>query len=163
VPRARSAAAADGAVGAAAHAHALALVALHAPSVDPANGDARRLRRLLAHELAHVLAAERTGSVKRLGDGNRGMRLAEWVDEGFAVNLAAAVTAEPGIIDSARSRASGVPMSDDALAAAFRDLNAPERSSAFAIATARVWRALQAHGLAFVFEHLSDPERWTQR
>ena len=136
------------------HTPALALIAVQAPSVDARNGDPARMRRHLCHELAHVFAAERTGSVKRLGDGNRGMRLASWVDEGFAVSVAAAAAQQPDIIDAALARSSGATLSDAELAAAFDDLRSPDRDAAFAIATARIWRAVQAHGFRFVFASL---------
>lgn len=136
------------------HTPALALVALQAPSVDPRNGDAQRMRRHLCHELGHLFAAERTGSVKRLGDGNRGLRLASWVDEGFAENVAAAAAQRPDIIDAALQRAATATPSEERLVAAFDDLGSPDRDAAFAIATARIWRAVQAHGLRCVFDSL---------
>jgi hypothetical protein len=137
------------------HTRELSLVALQAPAVDPRNGDLARMRRHLCHELAHVFAAERTGSVKRLGDDNRHMRIPEWVDEGFAENVAAEVAARPDIIDEALKRSSVVTMSDDELTRAFRDLNAKYREVAYATATARIWRAVQTRSLRFVFENLA--------
>ena len=142
------------------HTPSLALVALQAPAVDRRNADPRRMRRHLCHELGHVFSHEKTGSVKQLGDGDRGMRLASWVDEGFAQSIAALVAAQPEIIQAAVERASIATRSADQLAAAFGDLGSPDRSAAFAIATARVWRAVHAHGIRFVFEHLSRPEIW---
>jgi hypothetical protein len=142
------------------HTPALALVALQAPAVDPLNGDPERMRRHLCHELAHVFSAERTGSVKRLGDEDRGMRLSSWVDEGFAENVAAAAAARPDIIEAALQRSSVAEMSDERLASAFGDLSSTDRAAAFATATARVWRAAQARGLKFVFENLSRPRSW---
>ncbi|HEX6838937.1 MAG TPA: hypothetical protein VF334_20300 [Polyangia bacterium] len=136
------------------HTSTLALVALQAPSVDPRNGDVQRMRRLLCHELAHVLVAERTGSVKRLGDGNRGMRVSSWVDEGLAVCVAAAAAQQPDVIDAALERSAAAALSEDALAAAFDDLTSRDRDAAFAVATARIWRAVQAHGFRFVFAGL---------
>ena len=44
-----------------------------------------------------MFSAERTGSTKRLGDANRGMRLASWVDEGFAETVAATSAGRPGV------------------------------------------------------------------
>jgi len=136
------------------HTPELALVALQAPSVDSRNGDARRMRRHLAHELAHVFVAERTASVKRLGDGNRGMRVQSWVDEGFAENVAAALDDERQVVDAALARSARTTMTDDTLAAAFDDLASTTRDDAFAVATARMWRAVQAHGFRFVFASL---------
>jgi hypothetical protein len=83
------------------HTPELALIAWQSPVADPRNGDPERMRRHLAHELAHVFTAERTGSVKSLGDGDRGMRIAPWIDEGFAVVVAATVTDKPDLIDAA--------------------------------------------------------------
>jgi len=137
------------------HTRELSLVALQAPAVDPQNGDSERMWRHLCHELGHVFSAERTGSIKRLGDDNRHMRIPEWADEGFAEVVAAEVAARPDIIDTALRRSSVVSMSDDEMARAFRDLNSKVRDVASATATARVWRAVQTRGLRFVFEHLA--------
>jgi hypothetical protein len=143
------------------HTRKLALIALQAPGIDARNGDRQRLRRHVCHELSHVFSAERTGSVKRLGDDDRGMRLSSWVDEGFAENVAASAAARPDVIEAALKSSAVANLSDDQLAVAFRDLNSADRGSAFATATTRIWRALQAHGFEFVFENLSRPERWS--
>ena len=41
------------------------------------------------------------------------------------------------------------------------DLDSADRSVAFAVATATVWRVMEKHGLPFVISHLDDPGRWT--
>ncbi len=137
-----------------------ALVALQAPIVDPRNGDPRRMQRHICHELAHVFAAERTNSVKRLGDEDRGMHLLSWVNEGFAENVAASSLSRPEIVHTALRRLPTADMANERLETAFRALDAPERKLAFAVATVRVWRALETHGYRFVFENLSCPEKW---
>jgi hypothetical protein len=142
------------------HASDVALLALQAPTVNPRNGDERRMRRHLCHELAHIFAAERTGSVKRLGDGNRGMRIAAWVDEGFAEVLASRVAGQPEVIDAALQNADTTTLGDDEIAAAFDELSSPNRRAAFALATARVWRAVEQRGFRFVFDHLADVHAW---
>lgn len=139
---------------------ACAMLVLLGPNVDPRNGDRRRMHRHICHELAHVFAAERTGSVKHLGDGDRGMRLASWVNEGFAENVAATAAERPDIIEAAVQRCSGLAMSSEAMDAAFADLESAQRSLAFAFATARVWRAVHRHGYPYVFENLACDRAW---
>lgn len=111
--------------------------------------------RHVCHELAHVFTAERTGSVKRLGDHDIGMRLPRWLDDGFAVCVAAAVAGRPDTIEAALARSAAAEMSEEQLHAAFGDLASPDRSLAFAIATARVWQEVQAHGFPAVFAELA--------
>src|SRR5688572_2116457 len=82
-----------------------ALVALQSAEADPRNGDPARMIRHVCHELAHVASYERTGSVKRLGDGDRGMRIAPWIDEGFAECVAIAAADRHDILEAARVRA----------------------------------------------------------
>lgn len=141
------------------HTRELALIAAQSPAADPRNGDAARMRRHLCHELAHVCSAERTGSVKRLGDGGRDMRLPSWLDEGFAVNVAAAATASPELVEAAIAACAGQAMSSERMAAAFADLNSPDRELAFATATAHVASDIRAHGLTVVFERLAPSWR----
>lgn len=38
----------------------------------------------LVHEIAHRFAAEKTGSIKQLGDGDRSMHVSAWLNEGLA-------------------------------------------------------------------------------
>jgi hypothetical protein len=155
------------------HAKGESLLAVQAPSVDDMNGDERRMRRHICHELAHTFAAERTGSLKRLGDGNCGMRIASWVDEGFAVVLASRVADQPDVIEAVLRNADspsqpnsrqGEPgtteLSEDEIAAAFDDFSSPDRRAAFALATVRVWQAVDRHGYRFVFDHLDDVHAW---
>jgi len=136
------------------HTPALALIAWQSPAADPRNGDRVRMRRHLAHELGHVFTAERTGSVKSLGDGDRGMRIAPWIDEGFADVVAATVADRPDVIERALANADS--RTDEQLAAAFRDLGSPDRAVASAIATARMWRTVQLQGFPRVFETLAN-------
>ncbi len=142
------------------HAATFALVALQSAAAHARNADERRMRRHLAHELAHVFSAERTHSTKYLGDTDANMRLLPWVDEGFAEVVAALVGPRPDVFDAALQRASCLNMDDARMNAVFRDLNSPERADASAVATARVWRAARLHGLDIVFDNLQHPERW---
>lgn len=140
---------APGALLAPLHTPELALIAVQSPAADRRNGDPVRMRRHLAHELMHVFTAERTGSVKFLGDGDRGMRIAPWIDEGFAEVVAATVAERPDLIDAALANTE--QRTDEQLAAAFRDLESPDRAVAFAVATARMWHAVQRQGFAGTF------------
>ena len=133
-----------------------ALIAWQSPAADPRNADRARMRRHLAHELTHVFTAERTGSVKSLGDGDRGMRIEPWIDEGFAEVVAATVADRPNLIEDALAVME--TRTDEQLAAAFRDLDSPDRAIAFAVATARMWHAVQRQGFAHVFEALANSD-----
>lgn len=121
------------------------------------------MRRQSCHELAPVLAAECTGSLKRLGDGNRNMRLAPWVDEGFAVVAAARTANQLAILETARKRYGSAQLSDRELDAALVDFAATQRDLAFAIATVRVLEAVEQHGIRFVFQHPDQPSAWREK
>jgi hypothetical protein len=136
-----------------------ALVALHAPQTAPANQDPRRMRRHLCHELAHVCTAEVTGSLKRLGDQDAQMKVEPWVDEGIAQCVAAVAADQLDVLERAAAHSSG-RMSRDEMNAAFRDLNSPHRSAAFAQATMAIWRAAQRHTLPVVFLQAAHPSAW---
>lgn len=112
------------------------------------------MRRLLAHEVAHVAVALQTKSEKRLGDGNRSMRVRSWVNEGFACVVAALAGNRVDLLERQVTRAAEVSIDD--LDAALDDLADERRAIAFAVATARVWAAVQARGLGHVFRNL-DP------
>jgi hypothetical protein len=128
------------------HRDDLALIAVQDLAPDP---------RHVCHELGHVFVAERTGSVKELGDGSVGMRIPAWADEGFAECLAALAADRPDVIERARARtASG--LTDEDLTRAFRDLSSPQRPLAFAVATLRMWEAVATRGIAAVFATLGS-------
>jgi hypothetical protein len=117
--------------------------------------------RHLCHEVSHVCAAERTGSVKRLGDGDVGMRLLPWVDEGFAVCVAAHAAAQPDTLGRMPGGDSDAGESMEVVDDELRALDSPRRSWAFGVATARVWAGIERHGFRFVFDRLPEPERWS--
>jgi hypothetical protein len=142
------------------HTETYAVLVLIGPNVDPRNGDRRRMYRHICHELAHVFSAERTASVKHLGDGDRGMRVRSWVNEGFAENVAATVAERPDIIEAAVHGSAGLTMSPEAMDAAFRDLESADRALAFAFATVQIWRAVHRHGYPYVFENLACDRAW---
>jgi hypothetical protein len=130
------------------------VIAVQSASADPLNADLERMRRLLAHEVAHVAVALQTKSEKRLGDGNRSMRVRPWVNEGFACVVAAIAVNRVELLERQVARA--VETSIDDLDAALDDLSDERRGNAFAIATARVWSAVQARGLGHVFRSLDQ-------
>jgi hypothetical protein len=141
------------------HTATAALIALHAESIEA--NDEVRVRRHLCHELAHVFAAERTGSLKRLGDGNQDMRICTWVNEGFAECVASMAGDRPDVVERAAAlAASSTAPSSRELDEKLDNLLAPDRSRMFAHATTNVWRATEARGIRFVFAHLDAPARW---
>jgi hypothetical protein len=116
-----------------------ALVLLHAPELSPRNRDVERMCRHLCHECSHLLVAERSGSTKVFGDEDAGMRVPPWLDEGIAELVSAEVCNRHDLVAAGLERATRTAFSsltevDDAL----RDLDAPERGAAFAVATALV-------------------------
>lgn len=60
------------------------LIVVQSVRCNARNGDPDRMLCLLAHELTHAFAAEKTGSTKHLGDGQIGMKLSSWLNEGLA-------------------------------------------------------------------------------
>lgn len=142
------------------HTETHALIALHSPEADARNGDLCRMHRHLCHEVAHVLNAERSGSRKRLGDGNAEMRIRPWVDEGISECAAAVVAARADIVQRALCVATQFEMSFDEADAVFTDLASPDRARAAALATSTVWRAVASHGFPFVHAHIDEPSRW---
>lgn len=139
------------------------MIVAQSPDAVPRNGNELRMRRQSCHELAHVLAAECTGSLKRLGDANRNMRLAPWVDEGFAVVAAARTANQLAVLETARKRYASAQLSDLELDAALVDVAATQRDLAFALATVRVLEAVEQHGIRFVFQHLDQPSAWREK
>lgn len=131
------------------------VIAVQSAATHHSNADVTRMRRHLCHELGHVFVALRTGSTKRLGDGDVGMRLSSWVNEGFAVCLGAVVADDLGPIDRALAREEKSLSVPADLDATLNDINSDQRSAAFAISTARVWRAIQSRGLREGFENLT--------
>ncbi len=122
------------------------LISMHSARVDSRNGDAHHMLRHLCHEVAHVCAAEKSGSLKRLGDGNEGMRVASWVDEGVAEKVAAEVADRPDVIKRAFALDTKPRPPIEELDEILNDLNDTRREWAFAIATTIVWSGIQRCG-----------------
>jgi hypothetical protein len=60
------------------------LVVVQSPAADLQNADPIRMTGTPVHEIAHQFVAKKTGATKRLGDGNRSMRVSAWLNEGLA-------------------------------------------------------------------------------
>jgi len=131
------------------------LVALQSVAANALNGDLDRMRRHLSHEFTHVAVALRTGSEKRLGDENRGLRVEPWLNEGFACVVSALICRRRDLLERATALAARAQVAD--LNAALDDLIDDKRAAAFALATARVWRTVQRQGLREVFATLGAP------
>jgi hypothetical protein len=114
------------------------LIICQSSQVDPRNGEWSRMRRHLAHEVAHVMLADFTGSTRILGDGGRSMRVRTWFDEGFAELAAAVVCARQDIVAGYLAAGSKAPWSEEELDAALNDIASPRRPAAFAEAVSRV-------------------------
>jgi hypothetical protein len=131
------------------------LIVCASPRVDVRNGDRDRMLRHIAHEITHCFVAEVSGSTKELGDRDVGRRVPAWLDEGLAELVSLAVS---GREDGAASQAPAVVpcWSEDDVNARLDALDSPDRTAAFAWATARV-RAMAARvGIAGLFASLSS-------
>jgi hypothetical protein len=127
------------------------LIVCQSPEVDPQNGDWRRMRRHLAHEVAHVMLADLTGGRRILGDGGRSIRVRPWFDEGFAEVVAAAVCARPDIIEQYLAAPSDGTRSEDELDSALNDIGSPRRPAAFAESVRRIHAGCRGRTLRDVF------------
>nr|NJM04599.1 hypothetical protein [Desulfobacula sp.] len=63
------------------------LIIVQSAVADPMNGDLQRMRRILAHELCHLLVREKSGSSQCLGDGLKDLKVRPCLDEGIAEYL----------------------------------------------------------------------------
>ena len=120
------------------------LVVVQSPGVAPENGDPTRVFRILVHEFAHLLTMETTGSRKRLGDGNRGMRIPAWLHEGIAEVCSLLAMERDEVLDrcvrSVTRTARAWTFAE--VSARLDDLDDGERASAFDRATGAVaWLA----------------------
>ncbi len=137
------------------------LVVVQSAEADPRNAAPARMRGILVHEIAHQLVAERAGSRKRLGDGNRFMNVSTWLDEGLAELLRFQFLHDAARIEGARGEFERVR---DALTwrdvdRLLDDLDADRRAEAFRRATGAVaWLAREA-GVAAFFNQLTVLDR----
>lgn len=136
-----------------------ALIALHAPHLDPGNRDRARMMRHLCHEASHVYLSAHSGSTKRLGDGGVGMRVRPWLDEGLAECVSAVASDQPGVIERAQARACGPWPGAEWLDATLSELSSPDRPLAFAHATTQIWRRICSGSLPLVFRCVAEHGR----
>lgn len=142
------------------HTSETAVIVLHSAHLDPRNGDEPRMFRHLCHEVTHVCNAERTASTKRLGDGDVGMGIRPWVDEGFAVCVANEVANRSDVFERALAVQDVDVGSMDMIDNELRALNSSKRAWAFQVATSQVLRAIHRHSYRFVFNNLENPHLW---
>lgn len=134
------------------HSHTDALIVLHSPSVNPLNGNIRRMRRILTHELCHAFLAERSGSTKILGDNNNGKRIPTWFDEGFSEYMALTLNHELLCLQAMLSDASSLtPMTDVELNQSLDNPGAECRNNAFAITVTKINEMVKKKGLRTLF------------
>ena len=135
------------------------LIVCQSPKVDPRNGDWPRMRRHLAHEVAHVMLADLTGGTRKIGDGGHSLRIRSWFDEGFAEVAAAVVCARPDIIERYLATPSETAWSEDELDAALDDIGSPRRPAAFAEAVRRVQAGYRGRTLRDVVHEMEAVAR----
>jgi len=138
------------------------LIVIHSPDLDPMNADESRMTRLLAHELVHLLVAERSQSTKLLGDANENMRVSAWLNEGLAEAVGFRVIAADGRLAAIRKAFHDSQSFHEfgALSQWLDDLDDRRRSLAFAHATAAVDLLCQWHGIRAVFQQLPTIEKF---
>jgi hypothetical protein len=138
-----------------------ALVVLHSVRCDVKNADPQRMLRLLAHEITHQFIAERTGSIKRLGDGQAGMHVSSWLNEGLAEATALVIAEQTDRVGSecrAFRRRSEYPLYGT-VSEWLDNLEAGQRRLAFSHAVGAVGVLYAEHPLSLLFERLPEIER----
>jgi hypothetical protein len=135
---------------------AASVVIVHSEAIDPRNGDPERMMRLLAHEMTHQFVAESTGSIKVLGDENRGMRVSSWINEGLAELVGLTAISGQDRLDEALRRFAVADeyFTFNRLSDHLDSLNDAGRSVAFDHATAAVYLLAQMGGIAGIFADL---------
>jgi hypothetical protein len=137
------------------------LVVVQSAEADPQNADPERMRGILVHEIAHQFVAERTGSRKVLGDGNRLVNVSTWLNEGLAELLRLQFLRDAARIEGALGE---FATAKDAVTwrevdRFLDDLGAGRRAEAFVWATGAVaWLARRA-GVAALFSQLTAVQR----
>jgi len=142
---------------------ACGLAIIHSPSLDPMNRDTSRMMRILVHEFVHLLVAERSGSIKILGDHNRNMRISGWLNEGIAEAVGLqAIGAETRISSMAeRFQMAQTVYSFESLSQQLDDLDHAVRSEAFVYATGAVHLLChRAGGIRNVFDQILQIEEF---
>ncbi len=138
-----------------------ALIVLHSVRCNVKNADPGRMLRLLAHEITHQFIAERTGSIKRLGDGQEGMHVSSWLNEGLAETTALVISGQKDLVVSesqAFRRRSEYPLFG-IVSEWLDDLEAQLRCLAFSHAVGAVGILCAEHPLSRLIERLPDIER----
>lgn len=149
------------------------VVIVHSEALDSRNGDDVRMRRLLTHEVMHQATAEVTGSTKSLGDGNRGMGISTWLNEGMAETAGLLATdAQQRLADTTFCfTAAHEHVTFGELSRILDELDHPARSVAFDHVTAAVFMLSEPAGMdamladipgidaAFGQEDACSPER----
>jgi len=132
------------------------LVVIHSPSLHPTNQDTRRLRRILAHELCHLLVAERSASTKILGDDNGNMHVSAWLNEGLAevIGFKAIADEHRLTVLSEAFQASQAYHTFGTLSQWLDDLDHDARSQAFEHGTGAVEQLCEHLGIEAVFNQI---------
>ncbi len=135
-----------------------ALIIVQSPGADARNGDQTRMKRVIAHEITHHLAAEITGSRKTLGDGNVNKYIPAWLDEGLAEVVCKTVCGLNADLSEAAIHFQQCthPMTFSQMNLHLDDLVSDLRQIAFSYSTAAVYTLVRKRGIRDVFRNLRE-------
>jgi len=138
------------------------LVVVQSESANPANGDARRMRRIVAHELAHLWIPEAMSSQKTLGDGNRDLRVSSWLNEGIAesVGLAASEGAAKAVACRERFHGLREPIRFGELSEILDGLDSDRRSWVFDVVVGCVQQLTRSFDLGRIAGSIGTVEQF---
>ena len=133
------------------------LIAIQSPEANRRNGDSDRMKRILAHEMAHQFVSEISNSKKVLGDGNVNRIVPAWLDEGFAVVVSRLVWNDITPLKESIELFNNCTelMTFGELNWHLDDLWSKLRDKAFMCSTAAVYSLVQETSVDYVFRNLN--------
>jgi hypothetical protein len=137
------------------------LVVVQSPAADPQNADTIHMMGTLVHEIAHQFVAEKTGSTKRLGDGDRSMHVLAWLNGGLAELLRCTFLKDAARMDAAlrESRNASDRLTWREIGRLLDDLADQRRADAFVRATEAVAELARKVEIPQLFDRLLDIDR----
>jgi hypothetical protein len=124
------------------------LIIFHSPSVNPINGDKKRMKRHLIHEVCHQFINEKSDSTKELGDNNKNLYTPPWFNEGLSELIAHTIMQQP-IVKKCIQRDLDLNELNKDLESLFSE----KRNNAFEQAITIVNHLAQSHGIKYIFNN----------
>lgn len=135
------------------------LIIVQSATADPINGDLQRMRRILAHEVCHLIVREKSGSSSVLGDGLKNMKVRPWIDEGLAEYLSWRCIGKENSILTKDFECIGDLDEIDLL---LNDFSSDRRGAAFQTSNCLVEYFIGELGLLKFFESMPDLSKQTE-